>query len=642
MGNTLSVDGCCAPDRSSLKRSNSSNKKTQQCYGPPMFEGDVISLAYTEWEEIIALSRAITPGGKLLGLSSTKKMLATLHRSNSPMIIPTVSSTTAINFYSIKLWEVNRAVGGVEKLRSQLTTSNGNDSGKGSSSTDKDNSAAPKATPIACLELSPGTKVSKVVLLDSANPQYVVGTVSRILSSSSSSSSVNGSGSENGSNSSSSSNSSSKGRHAATTTTEVCVWRLQPTPKRRISAAEMDVQIANQNIIKKSQNSNRHTKKLTYKMELKKIATLNGHQTSVPVSITANNNSNSLFAAAAANQNGIHHKRAISNKEFKPSGGEGDDEESKNNSSSVNVDAGVDAGVNAGVDAGVDTGADANGSSENGSSTNGSGNANNNTSRLIGDCSAMATLRDYLFVGDEVGQLFAWSWSNWYDVDWRRVNRRRRRASLASKQLPHTYVPCNYVSVVFIYLLKHPLTSFCVSSFYLLPSFFFPLLSFYFFFSFSAFFLLLPSSPSFLLPSSPFFLLLLSFILFFFYTPFFLDRPIFVPIPISGGSISPNFGLPHPGGVTCVKVSHARSGMEVYTCGRDHTVKLWRVVNSPPSSPSSSASSSSSTSTQYLEHYHTIDAPTHGLYNLRCLEVSQTPDVGAAWYAGKSSTCRSC
>ena len=55
--------------------------------------------------------------------------------------------------------------------------------------------------------------------------------------------------------------------------------------------------------------------------------------------------------------------------------------------------------------------------------------------------------------------------------------------------------------------------------------------------------------------------------------------PHFVPIPLHGGCVSPHFGTPHPGGVTCVKVSHARSGMELYTCGKDHTVKLWRIVS---------------------------------------------------------------
>ena len=158
MGNTLSIDGgmCCAPDRASLKRSNTKKKSSPDCYGPPMFQGSVISIAYTEWEEIIALSRAITPGGKLLGLSSTKKMLCTLHRSNNPMILPGFGSTS-LDFYSIKLWEVNRAVGGVEKLRSQLTTStdknvanaaNGNASSPAGTNGDG-NGPAPKATPVS-------------------------------------------------------------------------------------------------------------------------------------------------------------------------------------------------------------------------------------------------------------------------------------------------------------------------------------------------------------------------------------------------------------------------------------------------------------------------------------------------------------
>ena len=151
MGNTLSIDGCCAPDRSSLKRSKGKAIKTApDCYGPAPFEGAIISVAYTEWEEIIALSRAITPGGKLLGLSSTKKMLCTLHKTHAPMILPGFG-TAAQHFYSIKVWEVNRAVGGVDKLRSQLsnssskkTTSNHSKSEGGSPSTEP----APKATTV--------------------------------------------------------------------------------------------------------------------------------------------------------------------------------------------------------------------------------------------------------------------------------------------------------------------------------------------------------------------------------------------------------------------------------------------------------------------------------------------------------------
>ena len=211
MGQALAIDGCCAPDRASSKRTNG-KKKPQECYGPPMFEGDVISLSYTEWEEIIALSRAVTPGGKLLGLSSTKKMLCTLHQAQSTMLLPGFG-TTAQHFYSIKLWEVNKQVGGVGKLRSQLSSSSGDgggggggggssgssdggdggdggaaaktgsSSGSGSGSSGDGstrNASIPKATPVALFEIEPGTKVHQVVVLDSANPQYIAATCSRM------------------------------------------------------------------------------------------------------------------------------------------------------------------------------------------------------------------------------------------------------------------------------------------------------------------------------------------------------------------------------------------------------------------------------------------------------------------------------
>ena len=87
---------------------------------------------------------------------------------------------------------------------------------------------------------------------------------------------------------------------------------------------------------------------------------------------------------------------------------------------------------------------------------------------------------------------------------------------------------------------------------------------------------------------------------------------------------------PHPGGVTCLKVAHARNGMEMYSCGNDHTIKMWRIVMP---SQESTLGGSDSGSAIYLEHFHTVDATTHGMFNLKSLEVSQTPDVGAAWYA---------
>ena len=44
-------------------------------------QGAILSVSYTEWEDVVALSSAIAPGGKMLGLSSTRKLIATLHES---------------------------------------------------------------------------------------------------------------------------------------------------------------------------------------------------------------------------------------------------------------------------------------------------------------------------------------------------------------------------------------------------------------------------------------------------------------------------------------------------------------------------------------------------------------------------------
>ena len=74
MGNTTA---CCAQrDRGSDAGAAEADTGAICTYN---VNGPAHSIVYTEWEEIIALSRAITPGGKLLGLSSTKKLIATLH-----------------------------------------------------------------------------------------------------------------------------------------------------------------------------------------------------------------------------------------------------------------------------------------------------------------------------------------------------------------------------------------------------------------------------------------------------------------------------------------------------------------------------------------------------------------------------------
>ena len=211
-----------------------------------MFEGAVVSLDYSEWEEIIALSRAITPGGKLLGLSSTKKMLCTLHKAHAPMLLPGFGGS-AQHFYSIQLWEVNR--GGADKLRSQLSSSSSGGGGNNTQNKVGENTsdAAPKTTPVALLELEPGIQVHQIVLLDSANPQYVVGTVSRRQSSK---------------------KESIKEKEVQH---ELYVWRLEPTSRK---ITEEDVANSFTATNTKQKNLKKH------KLQLKLIVKLKGNQPS--------------------------------------------------------------------------------------------------------------------------------------------------------------------------------------------------------------------------------------------------------------------------------------------------------------------------------------------------------------------------
>ena len=170
----------------------------------------------------------------------------------------------------------------------------------------------------------------------------------------------------------------------------------------------------------------------------------------------------------------------------------------------------------------------------------------------------MATLRDFLFAGDQEGRIHGWVWTNWYQVDWRRVNRRRRRASQATNREP-------------------------------------------------------------LIPSM---------------------RPLNVYVDKNGSSLHVASGsgrfaykqkarqdeklegsksrqrVHHPGGVSCLHVSHARSGMELYSAGYDNALRIWSVGD-----------------LQGIVLMHTIDLQVYNMCKPRCLNVSQTADVGAAWYA---------
>ena len=80
MGNiTSDVGACCSSERLGTSEDNLIELEGTFVVCKHSRPGHALQIAFTEWEEIIALSRAFAPGGKLLGLSSTKKIVATLH-----------------------------------------------------------------------------------------------------------------------------------------------------------------------------------------------------------------------------------------------------------------------------------------------------------------------------------------------------------------------------------------------------------------------------------------------------------------------------------------------------------------------------------------------------------------------------------
>ena len=68
-------------------------------------EGAVLSVSYTEWEDVVALSSAIAPGGKMLGLSSTRKLIATLHESVYDR--RNMKGEASIVPQKLKIWELS-------------------------------------------------------------------------------------------------------------------------------------------------------------------------------------------------------------------------------------------------------------------------------------------------------------------------------------------------------------------------------------------------------------------------------------------------------------------------------------------------------------------------------------------------------
>ena len=143
MGNTMTQCGCSRPSYRGGDDSRAEIVARQKT------KGTLASITYTEWEEIIALSRAIHPGGKLLGLSSTKKLLGCSYFN-------VVAGT-----YAIDIWELHR-VGSSTASDFQVSTT-----------------SAPKQKPIlelaATFNLSVASEVGQIKFLDSAKPRYIIG-----------------------------------------------------------------------------------------------------------------------------------------------------------------------------------------------------------------------------------------------------------------------------------------------------------------------------------------------------------------------------------------------------------------------------------------------------------------------------------
>ena len=144
--------------------------------------GRAIKVAYTEWEEIIALSRAYAPGGKLLGLSSTKKLIATLHEVGEGLL----------QKYEINVWELHRADRGLLNGKNNMGGINNNMKQRKNfgAATPKLEVAVhcPSLTEIGRATDGHGGKVeastSKIIFvnsiefLDSSQPRYLASTLS--------------------------------------------------------------------------------------------------------------------------------------------------------------------------------------------------------------------------------------------------------------------------------------------------------------------------------------------------------------------------------------------------------------------------------------------------------------------------------
>lgn len=488
MGNMFEGQNCCAPDvrKAGSDKRASISREQKVPSSSVIVGGNTVSTSYMEWEEIIAFSRAITPGGKLLGLSSTKKMLCTLHRSNALDVDENVVSDDFDHM--IKVWDINRVVATKNPHLSKRGTwntqqrddQNEKDDGAVFSSTRGEKVASiddvgkPKVTEVASLLLPVGALANDIVFLDSANPQFIAASVEIAED--------------------------SNRRH------EVWIWVLKPNPRRSAQREE-------------SPEPRHASTRVSHRLPRSKSVSNIGEAAKLSMS------SDSLDSEAVGSR--------------ASRGGRNNPPDSKGHNVSLEHVCTLKLDGN-----GIST---ASRLRETMSTPNdrpsppgsfGQGTARHATlnenaeSAPSAQITTITTLRDFFFAGDDEGRIFAWVWKNWYQADWRRVNRRRRRASWAMNREP----------------LTPSIESLCVC--------------------------------------------------------------------VEGKADNLVHSSVQGKGVTCLHIAHARSGMELYSAGRDDMLRIWSADNSLG-----------------LTLMHAINLRDYGICKPRCLNVSQTPDVGAAWYA---------
>eukprot|EP00944_MAST-04C_sp_MAST-4C-sp1_P004136 g4136.t1 len=181
MGNVAAT--ACCNQRRSIYDYDMKDVKTTYVVSKVRRPGKAIRVAYTEWEEIIALSRAYAPGGKLLGLSSTKKLIASLHEVGEGLF----------QTYEINVWELHRADRGLlgGKNNSGIPINNKQRKNFGAATPKLEVSVhCPSLTEVGRATDGHGGKVeasnckiiyvNSIDFLDSSQPRYLVSTLSYV------------------------------------------------------------------------------------------------------------------------------------------------------------------------------------------------------------------------------------------------------------------------------------------------------------------------------------------------------------------------------------------------------------------------------------------------------------------------------